>query len=191
MIAQRTLSVGAALFLFLGTGSSVLAGAPKSNLIKKIIAAARTRLGDQYSAEYFSSGRPPKGRSACVDVLIEACRVAGFDPQKDIQMTAATTHYPWMRDSAIDHRWAPNLIVWFQLRQQSLPIGAKYKPGDIVFWNLTGDGVADHCGVLGDQKGSSGKWKVIHQFPPRCTEEDCLGRWRVVGHFRLRPKAKQ
>lgn len=151
-----------------------------------MIAAARRHLGDLYSADYYSGGVPPRGKSACVDVIVSACRARGLDLRSLIQQDADCGQYPWLRDRDIDHRWAPNLRVWMLRHARRLPHGRQYQPGDLVFWSLTGDGVADHCGVLSDRRGASGKWMVVHQFPPECTEEDCLGRWMVVGHYRLR-----
>jgi len=152
-----------------------------------MVNAARKHLGDRYTAAYFSGGYPPPGQSACVDVVVSACRSAGLDLRALIQQDARSGAYPWLRDRDIDHRWAPNLKVWMGRHAQTLPTAQNYRPGDLVFWSLTGDGVADHCGVVGDHPGPSGKWMVIHQFPPACSEEDCLGRWMVVGHYRLRP----
>lgn len=148
------------------------------------IAAARQHLGDQYSPAYFAGGYPPPGQSACVDLCVTAMRAQGKDLRQAVAADAGCGEYPLLRDRDIDHRWAPNLKVWFRRHTHSLPLGKDFRPGDLVFWSLTGDGVADHCGVLSDQKGPSGKWLVIHQFPPRCREEDCLGRWPLVGHFR-------
>jgi len=149
------------------------------------IQAARTHLGDLYDPSYVAGGRPERGRSACVDVLVTACQVRGYDLQARIQADAGCGEYPLLRDRNIDHRWAPNLKVWMRRHLRSLPWNRDFQPGDLVFWSLTGDGVADHCGVLSDRRGTSGKWLVIHQFPPRCVEEDCLGRWPVVGHYRM------
>lgn len=151
----------------------------------KMVQAARKHLGDVYTADYFSGGYPPKGKSACVDVLVTACRARGLDLRQLVQEDAGCGEYPYLRDRDIDHRWAPNLKVWFRRHARALPLGKAYEPGDMVFWSLTNDGVADHCGVISDQRGQTGKWMVIHQFPPSCTEEDCLGRWTVVGHYRL------
>lgn len=150
------------------------------------IAAARRHLGDRYSAAYFQGGYPPKGQSACVDVVVSACRARGVDLREAVQRDANCGLYPWLRDRDIDHRWAPNLRVWMQRHAENCPKNRDFRPGDFIFWSLTGDGVADHCGVVSDQRGLSGKWRVIHQYPPLCQEEDCLGRWSVVGHFRLR-----
>lgn len=151
----------------------------------KMVQAARRHLGDAYSADYFSGGYPPQGKSACVDVLVTACRVKGLDLRQLVQQDASCGEYPYLRDRDIDHRWAPNLKVWFRRHARNLPVGKSYEPGDLVFWSLINDGVADHCGVVSDQRGPSGKYQVIHQFPPRCSEEDCLGRWTVVGHYRI------
>lgn len=147
--------------------------------------AASKHVGDHYDAAYVAGGRPPRGRSACVDVLVSACRAQGRDLQELIQQDASCGEYPLLRDRNIDHRWAPNLKVWMRRHLRSLPWNRDFQPGDFVFWSLTGDGVADHCGVISDRKGASGKWMVIHQFPPRCLEEDCLGRWQVAGHYRM------
>ena len=153
----------------------------------KMVRAARQHLGDVYTADYFSGGFPPKGKSACVDVLVTACRARGLNLRQLIQDDAGCGEYPYLRDRDIDQRWAPNLRVWFRRHARTLPVGKSYEPGDLVFWSLTNDGVADHCGVLADTRGPSGKWEVIHQFPPTCSQEDCLGRWTVVGHYRIPP----
>ena len=150
------------------------------------ISAARGHLGDRYNAAYFSGGTPPQGQSACVDIVVSACRARGLDLRRLVQEDASSGQYRLLRDRDIDHRWAPNLKVWMVRHAQALNPGRDYQPGDLVFWSLTGGGVADHCGVLSDARGLSGKWKVVHQFPPVCSEDDCLGRWPVVGHYRLR-----
>ncbi len=151
----------------------------------KMIAAARAHLGDRYSAEYFSGGRPPRGKRACVDEVVSACRAVGLDLQSQIQRDSARVTYPLIRDRDIDHRWAPNLNHWLRRHAEKLPNGRDFRAGDLVFWSLLNDGVADHCGVLTEVRGATGKPLVIHQFPPECREEDCLGRWTVVGHYRL------
>ena len=156
---------------------------PKSNIQIALLRGARSRLGDRYDDSYVVGGFPPKGRSACVDVLVSACLEVGVNLQDSIAQEIGA--YPSRRDRDIDHRWAPNLRVWFQRHWSALSLSQDYRPGDIVFWNLTGDGVADHCGVISDRPGASGQPAVIHQFPPACVEEDCLGNWAIVGHFRM------
>lgn len=151
----------------------------------RMLTAARGHLGDRYSAEYFSGGRPPRGQSACVDVVVSACRATGLDLQSEIQRDSTQVNYPLIRDRNIDHRWAPNLNYWLRRHARKLPNDRDFRPADLIFWSLLNDGVADHCGVLTEKRGPTGKLQVVHQFPPECREEDCLGRWTVVGHYRL------
>lgn len=127
----------------------------------KMIAAARGHLGDRYSAEYFSGGRPPRGKSACVDVVVSACRAAGLDMRQEIQRDATRVTYPLIRDRDIDHRWAPNLNLWFKRHAEKLPNDRDFRSGDLVFWSLLNDGVADHCGVVSDNRGSGGDRKSV------------------------------
>ena len=120
-----------------------------------------------------------------MDVLVYACREVGVNLRDEVD-NDRSPDYPLRRDNNIDHRWAPNLIVWFRRHATAT---RDLQAGDFVFWNLTGDGVADHCGVVSDKRGASGQPLVIHQFPPECREEDCLERWKVVGRFRLTARA--
>lgn len=154
---------------------------PRDERIKKaLIDGARTRLGDAYDSGYYAQGYPPRGKSACVDVLYFACQRVSLDLQsevdKDIQRRPDL--YPSVRDRAINHRWAPNLIVYFRRHWKVLPNDGQWEPGDVVFWSLTDDGVADHCGLVTNPPF------VIHQFPPLCAEHPVLLGWKVMGHFR-------
>ena len=85
-------------------------------------------------------------------------------------------------DPNIDHRRVKNMAVFFQARRASLPINSDWKPGDIVYWKLFGG--LDHIGLLTDTKGPSGNFKVIHNMS-KPLEEDVLGSWKIVGHYRF------
>jgi len=159
---------------------------------KLLLEGARSRLNDEYDASYYSGGHPPDGKSACVDVLYYAYKKIGVDLQKKVNGDIRNNPgiYPAKGDYAINHRRCPNLIVWYKrfaksldkkTDEKSLP---KWKPGDVVFWSLTNDGVADHCGIISDKKSEDGVPLVIHQFPPECKEEDVLNDWVIMGHFR-------
>lgn len=156
---------------------------------KLILEGARSRLGDRYDSGYYSYGYPPQGRSACVDVLYFAFKKIGIDLQVEVNrdMRQNPGPYPAHRDYAINHRWAPNLFVWFKRHARSFSGKSlsEWEPGDVIFWSLTGDGVADHCGIVSDKKNPDGRPLVVHQFPPTCREEDVLNRWQIMGHFRL------
>lgn len=154
---------------------------PRSQKIQQaLVEGARTRIGDRYDSGYYAEGHPPKGKSACVDVLYYACQRVSLDLQSEVDkdLRAHPDLYPSRRDRAINHRWAPNLIVWFRRHWINLPKDRDWQRGDVVFWSLTDDGVADHCGLVTDPPF------VIHQFPPDCSEQPVLLGWKVMGHFR-------
>jgi len=157
-----------------------------------LLDGARSRLGDVYDADYYVEGEPPKGRSACVDVVYYAYLETGINLRDEVDrdLRANPSIYPAKGDYAINHRRCPNLIVWFRGFAKELTKKtdkknlSEWKPGDVVFWSLTNDGVADHVGIISEIKTKDGIPLVIHQFPPACTEEDVLNRWTIMGHFR-------
>ena len=152
------------------------------------VAGARTCVGERYDASYHAGGPTPPGRGACPEVPYYAFKAIGRNLQKEVNadIRRQPGGYPLLRDDNIDYRWCPNLIVWFKRHTRAV---LDWQPGDVVFWSLTGDGVADHVGVVSDRKAGA-RYLVIHNFPPACTEDDSLGRWAVVGHFRLPPSAR-
>lgn len=154
----------------------------------EVIQAARARVGDLYDAGYYAGGPPPAGRGACPEVIYYGLLAVGIDLQREVEsdILAHPGLYPNRRDRNIDYRWCPNLIVWFRRHTRVLPPYQDWRPGDIVFWSLLGDGVADHVGLVSDRKDHRGKLLVIHNLGPRCSEDAALSRWPIVGHFRLR-----
>jgi len=167
---------------------------PSPLLTKKqnaLLEGARSRLGDIYDASYYAKGHPPDGKSACVDVVYYAYKKIGIDLQEkvDADVRSQGRLYPNLGDRAINHRRCPNLIVWFRGFITSLTKKTdrkhlkQWQPGDVVFC-LQNDGVADHVGIISDYKTDKGVPLVIHQFPPKCKEEDVLNRWVIMGHFR-------
>jgi uncharacterized protein YijF (DUF1287 family) len=169
--------------------------------IKRRVELARgeVRRGVRYDASYrvleFPGGDPPRDRGACTDVLIRACRADGIDLQQRVNhdMKQRFREYPRRYglakpDPNIDHRRVPNLRVFFGRHGRNLTCATSgaaadsWKPGDIVFWKLPG-GVLDHCGMLTDTRGASGLPTVVHNLGG-AAEEDCVGRWKIVGHVR-------
>jgi uncharacterized protein YijF (DUF1287 family) len=88
--------------------------------------------------------------------------------------------------------------VWFkkywQEVKETLPSQGEgpgvrdYQPGDVVVWDMNGDGWSDHIGIFSDYYSVDGMLKVIHNFPSPgyAAEEDVLNRWEIVGVFRIR-----
>ncbi|MGE0488936.1 MAG: DUF1287 domain-containing protein [Vulcanimicrobiota bacterium] len=149
---------------------------------KALLAGARSCLGDVYDSGYYTGGPPPKGRGACPEVVYYAYLKIGVDLQAEVDrdLRANPSLYPSRRDRNIDYRWCPNLIVWFSRHTKTLPRDSDWRAGDVVFFNLLGDGVADHIGIVSDKPGH-----VIHNLGPRCVEDRALERLRIVGHFRM------
>ena len=149
----------------------------------KILSGARSTLGDIYDDAYYGGGPPPKGRGACTDVVYSACLANGLNLQDAIEqdIRQRPQGYPNLGDRNINYRRAPNLIVWFERHQLTLPIDQDFQPGDVVFWSLRDDGVADHVGIVSEIPG-----QVIHNFPPQCREDAALHSWTIAGHYRLK-----
>lgn len=64
---------------------------PLSRRQQALLRGARSRLGDVYSAAYFTGGYPPAGQSACVDVLVYACREVGVDLRREVARDTSQT----------------------------------------------------------------------------------------------------
>jgi uncharacterized protein YijF (DUF1287 family) len=158
-----------------------------------LLDGARSRLGDVYDDSWYAEGYPPAGRSACVDIVYFAYKNINIDLQTEVNSDIESNRqlYPAVGDNAINHRRCPNLIVWFGRYAKSLTIKTdkknlpQWKPGDVVFWSMKNDGVADHIGLISDQKTPEGVPLAIHQAAPVCAEEDALNSWKIMGHFRL------
>jgi len=171
----------------------------------KIVAAARREVArkggydSSYRAIKYPGGDVPGG-GVCTDLVLRALRGAGFDLQKLVHedMKADFSKYPedWdatRPDPNIDHRRVLNLMCFFRRKAGWLPRSvngkslAGWKPGDVVFWDLGRSG-RKHCGVISDRKAPSGRPLVIHNLAG-AAEEDCLARWKIIGHGRYPPGA--
>ena len=173
-------------------------------LYEHIVVTARREVekGVRYDASYraipFPMGDVPPDIGCCTDVVVRALRGAGFDLQELIyeDMKEDFSAYPQLwghtgPDPNIDHRRIPNQMTFFERHGQQLPLGltgedlATWQPGDIVYWHAPGR--EQHCGIITEQTGRSGLPLVIHNGSIT-KEEDCLGRWPIIGHFRFPPQ---
>lgn len=164
-----------------------------------MVEAARSEVAKKagYDPKYYAIAYPGgdvPGGGACTDLVVRALRAAGHDLQKLVHEDKRSdlNAYPrrWKRhapDTSIDHRRVPNLVCFFRRRGQWLSTAvagprADWRPGDLVFWKLSARG-PQHCGVISDRRGSSGLPMVIHNLGG-AAEEDCLNRWKLIGHAR-------
>lgn len=142
----------------------------------------------------YPGGDVPADRGVCSDVVIRAYRVLNIDLQKDVHedMAANFKLYPkkWglkKTDTNIDHRRVANLMVFFTRKGKSLPVSdraADYTPGDIVAWDLNGNGLL-HIGIVTYDKSEDGKRnKIVHNIGAGHRNEDVLFSWKIIGHYR-------
>ncbi len=188
---------------------------------KKVLAGAKMCLEAEFrydnemayhvlkygNGEYTGSAVYPNGDldpsiGVCTEVTIRALRLGGLcDLQKEIHedIIANWNDYPMSRwsakkpDANIDHRRVPNQLVWFGKNWEEITDG-KYKPGDVIVWDMNGDGWSDHIGIMSDNpasafpKGEVVRYSVIHNFPSPgyVAEEDVLNRWEIAGVYRIK-----
>ena len=151
-----------------------------------------------YDPSYFRIDYPngdiPEGKGVCTDVIIRAYRKIGIDLQKEVHedMMANFDKYPhnWglnRTDRNIDHRRVPNLITFFSrhgIVKQISQIAEDYQPGEIICWNL-GGGIT-HIGIVSEKKSpDKQRHLIIHNIGAGQVLEDCLFRYKIIGHYRF------
>ena len=165
----------------------------------RIVAAARSQVGDLYDQIYVSlrypNGDVPRGRGACTDVIIRSLRAVGYDLQRliheDKRRFPAT--YPRKNqhqklDKNIDHRRVLNQVVYFKrfgktlTTQVATSTRSQWKAGDIVAWKFSNG--LDHIGIISDKTNARG-WPLMIHNVGGCAENDVLTAWKIVGHYRF------
>jgi uncharacterized protein len=171
-----------------------------SQFLRKLAVAAieRTHHAVRYEPAYvripYPNGDVSPDTGVCTDEVIRSYRSLGVDLQKEVHedMVQNFSAYPhkwtWLLprpDSNIDHRRVPNLMVFFQRHGESLAITQRatdYQPGELVTWDL-GGGVP-HIGIVVDQKGTDGRYMIVHNIGRGPRMEDVLFQWKITGHYR-------
>lgn len=171
-----------------------------NSVLQKVIdyGIEQTNLTNTYDPAYTSipypNGDVPIEKGVCTDVVIRSFRKADVDLQKEVHedMAANFSVYPkkWglkSTDKNIDHRRVPNLQTFFKRKGKSLPITDKaenYKPGDLVTWDLDGNGLA-HIGLVTNIWSETTKrYIIVHNIGAGARLEDRLFDWKVTGHYR-------
>jgi len=174
------------------------AAAFRQDFVRRLVNAAieRTNHAVRYDGAYvrlaYPGGDVPADTRVCTDEIIRAYRAVGVDLQKEVHedMVANFAAHPrtWHRsspDSNIDHRRVPNLMTFFALKGEALPITQRapdYQPGDLVTYDLGGN--VPHIGIVVDQKGASGAYMIVHNIGQGPRMEDVLFRGKITGHYR-------
>lgn len=154
-----------------------------------------------YDPSYFTLNYPngdvPADKGVCCDVVIRAYRKLGIDLQKEVHedMSAHFSAYPHLwglksTDKNIDHRRVPNLMKFFERKKANLPITDNpndYHYGDVVCWDL-GHGLT-HIGLVVDRTAEqTNRNLIVHNIGGGQVLEDCLFRFKIIGHYRYQKK---
>lgn len=163
-----------------------------SGLHQRLVDAAlhRTTQAVRYDPAYvvldYPGGDVPADTGVCTDVVIRSYRVLGIDLQKRVHedMRAHFSKYPknWglkRADKNIDHRRVPNLQRYFERKGAEIKDG-KYQPGDLVAWDLTGNGLW-HIGIV------VGPDRFVHNIGGGPVLDQGIDQWKIVGHYRYLP----
>ena len=149
------------------------------------------RYIERYVSIAYPGGDVPRSEGVCSDTVIRALRNAGLDLQREVHedILRAPAAYPMVEkvDASINHRRVRTLLPWFVRHWQTLPRGAKYLPGDVVFFDTFPQREGpDHLGVVSDSVGRSGLPNVINNWTEGATdaEMDLLSWVPVTHHFR-------
>ena len=160
-------------------------------------AVSLTKQKVMYDPSYYSipypNGDVPSHRGVCSDVVIRAYRKLGIDLQKVVHedMKVNFELYPriWglsRPDKSIDHRRVPNLMLFFSRFGEVLAItqvGADYRAGDIVCWNLGGS--ITHIGIVVNRLNKDrSHLLLVHNIGQGQVLADCLFDYTIIGHYR-------
>lgn len=170
---------------------------PRERVITSAIAqVGRTvRYDPAYTAIPYPAGDVPIEKGVCTDVVIRAFRSVGVDFQVLVHedMRKAFSAYPkrWglrRADRNIDHRRVLNLATFLTRAGKRVPVTATesaYRPGDLVTWDLRGNGSLPHIGIVTDRpvRGTD-RMHIVHNIGAGTRVEDILFSYPITGHFR-------
>lgn len=167
------------------------------NFADRLVGAAlyRTTQKVRYDPAYvvldYPGGDVPADTGVCTDVVIRSYRALGIDLQPLVHedMKSAFSSYPKLwglkrPDKNIDHRRVPNLETFFKRHGGKVKAGegeGTYLPGDLVTWDLNGNGLW-HIGIV------VGPDTFVHNIGAGPVLETGLRQWKVVGHYRYHPR---
>jgi uncharacterized protein len=172
---------------------------------KQLEEPAKNIYLDKDEPNYYENGDPPENLAIAADIIARAFIEAGFDLKNlvygDIKENFGC--YPlreiWGQskcDPNIDYRRIQNLEIFFGRNAKSLGILfnssdinklKQWLPGDVVFFDMDGDGFTDNAGIISDSTTRDGVPKVIYNYimPGHTVEKDILGEKIITGHYRF------
>ena len=144
------------------------------------------RYDPSYVVLDYPGGDVPGDTGVCTDVVICTYRALGFDLQKlvheDMKQNFGAYPQSWglqRPDKNIDHRRVPNLQRYFK-RVGAEVDASDFLPGDLVAWDLTGNGLW-HIGVVVAPD------TFVHNIGSGPVKDLGIDQWKIVGHYRWLP----
>ena len=141
----------------------------------------------KYKSKYYGTGYPDDEYGTCVDVVGYALLHAGYDLRELVNQDVLKNRDMYdidIVDKNIDFRRVTNLLVYFKNNSIELTTDLNKKDewqgGDIVIF----DG---HIGIVSSNRNKKGIPFLIHHANPMQInyEEDVLGFYKIIGHFRI------
>lgn len=167
---------------------------PAASFAERFVEAAKDRLSHtvRYDPAYvvldYPGGDVPADTGVCTDEVIRAYRALGVDLQKHVHedMKADFSAYPKLwglkrSDKNIDHRRVPNLETFFRRHGAAVAEGSEFLPGDLVTWDLNGNGLW-HIGMVVAPDA------FVHNIGAGPELTTGIRKWKVLGHFRYHPR---
>jgi uncharacterized protein YijF (DUF1287 family) len=166
---------------------------------------ARTIRVEEGENNYFKDGDPPKDLAISADIVARALLEAGFN-LRDLVYDDISNNFDqysikeiWGRsfcDPNIDYRRIQNLEIFFKRNAKDLGVFFNaldednlnsWLPGDLVFFDMDGEGFSDSTGIISDNTTRSGVPKIIYNYidPGYTVERDILKEEVVTGHYRF------
>jgi uncharacterized protein YijF (DUF1287 family) len=152
---------------------------------------------ERYVSMPYPNGDVPRTEGVCSDTVIRALRNAGIDLQREVHedILRARAAYPMVEkvDASINHRRVRTILPWFQRHFVTLPKGARYLPGDIVFFDTFPSRPGpDHLGVVSETPSNKGLPLVINNWTDGATDAEMeLLSWVPVTHHFRAPSPKR
>jgi hypothetical protein len=147
----------------------------------------------------YPGGDVPRDEGVCTDTVVRTMRNAGVDLQRDLHedIERAPRSFPMVEraDPHIDHRRVKTLLPHFERAWRALPTdpedtSSPWLPGDVLFFQIKGDGRPDHMAIVSDRLGEDGLPMVIHNWTDGYTTMamSILSFVPVTHRFRLKRK---
>lgn len=173
--------------------------------IKQLEEPARNIFLDESEPNYYPGGDPPVYLADSTDIVARAFKEAGFDLRELVyeDIKENFNEYPLKKiwgqtvcDPDIDYRRIQNLEVFFKRNAKKLDSTfnasdrvnlEQWLPGDIVFFDMDGDGYTDNVGIVSDSTTRDGTPKVIYNYidPGYTVEKNILKDNSITGHYRF------